>query len=124
MQDWLNYPNVNLDFRPEFDGYAHVGNSSEQKTLEARFASKTDRPFTYLVGVFWSDLVNDFEYQRYQQPFWARRIFGSGSEAAFGSMSYTFATNTTVRAGAEIRKRQHRLHLDVLRYPCRDAHAG
>ncbi len=99
VQDWLNYPNVNLDLRPEFDGYAHLGNSSKQKTLEARFASKTDQAWTYLAGVFWSDLVNDFEYQRYQQPFWARRIFGSGSKAVFGSTSYTFATNTTVRAG-------------------------
>ncbi len=99
VQDWLNYPNVNLDLRPEFDGYAHLGNSSEQKTLEARFASRTDQPWTYLIGVFWSDLVNDFEYQRYQQPFWGRRVFGSGSEAVFGSTSYEFVTGTTIRAG-------------------------
>lgn len=104
VQDWLNYPNINLDFRPEFDGYAHLNNNSKQKTLEARFASRTDQPWTYLAGVFWSDLVNDFSYQRYQQPFWARRVFGSESKALFGSTSYKFASNTTIHAGLRYEK--------------------
>jgi iron complex outermembrane receptor protein len=104
LQDWLNYPDVNLDLRPEFDGYAHIQNRSVSKTLEARFASNTDQAWTYLVGAFWSDTANRYEYQRYQQPFWADRRFGSDSAAAFASTSYTFPSRTTVRAGMRYEK--------------------
>ena len=120
VQDWLNYPNVNLDLRPEFDGYAHVPNTTKQKTFEARFASRTDQPWTYLGGVFWSDLVNDFEYQRYQQPFWARRVFGSGSSALFGSTSYTFPSNTTIRGGLRFERDKIDYTWKIGRASCRE----
>ena len=104
LQDWLNYPSGNLDLRPEFDGYAHIKNFSKSRTLEARFASSTAQSWTYLVGAFWSDGQNRYEYQRYQQPFWADRLFGQGSQSLFGSTSYTFPTRTTVRGGLRFEK--------------------
>jgi iron complex outermembrane receptor protein len=103
-QVWLNYPNVNLISRPEFDGFAHILNHSKSKTLEARFASNTDTPWTYLGGVFWSDVENRYDYQRYHQLFRANRVFGQGSQALFASTSYRFATDTTVRVGARYEK--------------------
>ncbi len=99
-QVWQNYTDVNLNMHPLFDGTAHIINHSYQKTLEARFASKTDQPWTYLVGAFWSDGENRYDYQRYTPTFLANRIFGTQTQALFASTSYTFATDTTVRVGA------------------------
>src|SRR5262249_37508883 len=55
LQDTNTYSIIDMNIRPEYDGYAHVWNATTYKTLEARLASPTDQPWTYLVGAFWSD---------------------------------------------------------------------
>lgn len=105
MQNFYAYPTtVNMDYRPEFDGFAHVYNLSKSNTAEARFASNTDQSWRYLAGLFWSDVKNIYDYQRILPTFMADRRFGMKSKAAFASTSYTFPTETTVRVGARYEK--------------------
>ena len=103
-QVWQNYPDINLNLRTGFDGFAHIQNHSKSKTLEARFASNTDQAWTYLAGVFWSDTENRYDYQRLQPTFLADRRFGMDSQALFASTSYTFPSETTLRVGARYEK--------------------
>ncbi len=103
-QVWQNYPDINLNLHPNFDGFAHIQNHSKSKTLEARFASNTDMAWTYLVGAFWSDAENRYDYQRWTPTFLADRRFGNGSQALFASTSYTLPSETTLRVGARYEK--------------------
>jgi iron complex outermembrane recepter protein len=104
LQDTNTYTLVDMNIRPEYDGYAHVGNSTDYKTLEFRFASDIDQKFTYLVGAFFSDNENGYDYTRYYQPVNWNRTFGQTNGAAFGSVSYTLDTGTTLRGGLRYEK--------------------
>ena len=99
LQDTNTYTLINMNIRPEYDGNAHVGNFTDYKTAEFRFASKGGDKLTYLVGAFFSDNANGYDYLRMYQPVNWHRIFGQKNGAAFGNASYLFDTGTTVRAG-------------------------
>jgi iron complex outermembrane receptor protein len=104
LQDTNQYTLVDMNIRPEYDGYAHVGNATDYKTLEARFASTGDGPLTYLVGAFFSDNENIYDYTRLYQPVNWHRAFGQTNGAAFGSVSYELPTGTTLRGGLRYEK--------------------
>jgi iron complex outermembrane receptor protein len=104
LQDTNQYTLVDMNIRPEYDGYAHVWNATDYKTFEARLASPTDQAWTYLVGAFFSDNTNIYDYMRLYQPVNWHRSFGQSNGAAFGSTSYTFPTETTLRAGLRYEK--------------------
>jgi iron complex outermembrane receptor protein len=104
LQDTNTYTLVDMNIRPEYDGYAHVGNATDYKTFEARFASTGDGPLTYLVGAFFSDNENIYDYRRLYQPVNWHRAFGQTNGAAFGSVSYELPTATTLRGGMRYEK--------------------
>gem|GEM_PF-3525993 len=104
LQSTNTYELSDMNIRPEYDGYAHVGNSTDYKTLELRFASKNTGKLTYLVGSFFSENKNGYDYVRYYQPVNWNRVFGQSNGAAYGSASYLFDTGTTVRAGLRYEK--------------------
>lgn len=100
LQNYLDYPWGNLALRPDFTGYADIFNYSKQNTAEVRFVSDaTGEGFSYIVGAYWSDGENRYDYDRRYLPFDADRRFGTTGKALFASGTYDFSQGTTVRAG-------------------------
>ncbi len=97
--DWQNFTDVNLDLRPDFNGYANAEQTTSNYTFETHFVSNVNQPFRYIGGVFASKQRNEYDYKRLQQPSWAFRTFDSRTTALFGNASYTFPSDTTLRAG-------------------------
>ena len=99
LQPFLGISLVDMNFRPEFDGYAHVYNETDYKTQEIRIASSKPGPLQYVAGVFYSDNTNTYDYVRYFFPVNWERDFGQTSMAAFGHLQYELPTGTTIQGG-------------------------
>jgi iron complex outermembrane recepter protein len=95
---------VDMNIRPEYDGWAHQISGSTYKTFETRLTSTGDSPLTYIGGVFLSDNTNTYDYTRYYLPVNWARSFTQSNGAAYGNVSYEFPTGTTIRGGARYEK--------------------
>ena len=103
-QPFYGVPLTNMNYRPEFDGYAHYLNKTDYKTQEVRLTSPTTKKLQYVVGAFYSDNDNIYNYSRYVLPVDWDRNFGQKSIAAFGHLSYELPTRTTLQGGLRFEK--------------------
>lgn len=92
------HPNQ-LNVRPEFDGFNRFRNGTRYKTQEFRLNSPGDGALRYVVGAFYSDLRQQFNYQRYYSPVDWLRDFGTESYSAYGHADFDITQQLTVQGG-------------------------
>lgn len=95
---------VNMAMRPDFDGFAHVYNKTDYVTQEVRLTSPTDTALQYVVGAFYSNTDNTYDYTRFLLPVDWHRKFGQEALAAFAHASYDVTDKLTVMGGVRYEK--------------------
>jgi iron complex outermembrane recepter protein len=97
------YRHGELDFTDTAAGFLIVQDEHDkQGSLEARFASNTNRPFTYLAGVYYLNEKIDVDNATYDQQYNASaQQYDASTEsyAAFGRVGYAFTDSFRLNGG-------------------------
>ncbi len=99
--DFLGFtlPLADFNARPEWQGYNNLLNATDYLTQEFRVSSPSSGPFHYVAGVFYSDLKQRFNYQRYWLPVDWYRTFWTETIAAYAHADYAVTDQLTIQGG-------------------------
>lgn len=88
-----------LNVRPEFDGFNYFFNGTKYKTAELRLNSLGESALRYVAGVFYSDLSQQFNYNRWFLPVDWLRDFGTESYSGYGHADFDITDKLTIQGG-------------------------
>lgn len=92
-------PIADFIVRPEWDGFGNYYNGSRYTTQEIRLNSSAGGRFHYVAGVFYSDLRQRYDYQRFFQPVNWKRTFNTKAISAYAHADFDVTEQLKILGG-------------------------
>ena len=95
---------IDLNVRPEWDGFVNIENATKSFTQEMRVNSPSTGRLHYTAGVFYSYLKQTYNYNRWYQPVNWLRDFYTKSYSAYAHVDYDITDQLKIQGGVRYEK--------------------